>query len=137
MGILQSCLGFRNPKDSSDLEGIWERIGDEFAGCLIKVEKEDYELIGKIIVSTPKMLTSGWEIGDKKWRRIEGSASEGWQLMDLRKQYDTQNKKVLSTDYAHYWLSLSRSRKLQLHQSKVSLFPNQVWKKVGNLIAAQ
>ncbi len=132
MSLLQSCFGFKNPAQRSDLEGIWERMGDEFEGCLIKVEYKENELMGTIIVSTPQMLSYGWEIGDKKWRRIEeGDTSGSWQLMDLRKQYDTANQKILSTDYAHYWISLSGKRKLRLHQSKVPLFPAQVWRKVG------
>lgn len=129
-------LGIRNPQTAQELEGIWERVGDEFEGCLIKVYREESELIGQLIVSTPAMLDAGWEIGDKKWRRIEGDPHEGWHLLDLRKQYDTQNKKLISTDYAHYWLSLTGTRKLRLHQSKVPLFPEQNWKKVGDLIVS-
>lgn len=131
MGIIQLFLGPKNPKNTSELEGIWERHGDEFEGCHIKVEREEHELIGKIIWITPEMLNYGWSVGDKKWRRIEGNEEIGWQLMDLRKQYDTASKKVLSTDYAHYWLSLSGKRKLRLHQSKLPLFAAQIWKKVG------
>ena len=132
MSFLQSCVGFRNPAQNSDLEGIWERVGDEFEGCLIKVEHTENELLGTIIVSTPQMLSYGWAIGDKKWRRIEaGNDSGSWQLMDLRKQYDTANKKVLSTDYAHYWITLSGTRKLRLHQSKIPFFPAQVWRKIS------
>lgn len=130
-------LGIRNPQTAQELEGIWERVGDEFEGCLVKVFKEDHEWIGQLIVSTPAMLDAGWEIGDKKWRQIEGDPHEGWHLLDLRKQYDTENKKLISTDYAHYWISLSGTRKLRLHQSKVPLFPEQNWKKVGDLIASQ
>lgn len=130
-------LGIRNPQTAQELEGIWERVGDEFEGCLVKVYREGNELIGQLIVSTPAMLDAGWQIGDKKWRQIEGDPHEGWHLLDLRKQYDTQNKKLISTDYAHYWVSLVGTRKLRLHQSKVPLFPEQNWKKVGNLIALQ
>jgi hypothetical protein len=125
---------FKNPKDIKELQGIWERVGDEFEGCLIKVYQEGKELIGQVIVSTPAMLNSGWQIGDKKWRRIEEDPKEGWHLLDLRKQYDTQNRKLISTDYAHYWISLSGSKNLRLHQSKNSLFSEQNWKKVGELI---
>ncbi|MFZ4115685.1 MAG: hypothetical protein ACOYK6_03055 [Chthoniobacterales bacterium] len=132
MGFLQTCLGLHDPQSSDELVGIWERVGDEFSGCLLRVEREERELVGKIIVSTPQMLTAGWSIGDRKWRRIEGDQEGRWQLMDLRKQYDTQNKKVLSIDYAHYWISLShRGRKLSLHQSQVPLFAAQTWKKIG------
>ncbi|MBM3856522.1 MAG: hypothetical protein FJ390_00990 [Verrucomicrobia bacterium] len=127
-------LGIRNPQTAKELEGIWERVGDEFEGCLVKVFHEDDEWIGQLIVSTPAMLDAGWEIGDKKWRQIEGDPHEGWHLLDLRKQYDTQNRKLISTDYAHYWISLFGTRKLRLHQSKVPLFPEQNWKKVGDLI---
>lgn len=131
MSFLQTCLGFRNPKDNNELIGIWERVGDEFSGCLVKVEQEEHELVGKIIASTPQMLVYGWAIGDRKWRRIESDPKAGWQLMDLRKQYDTQDKKVLSVDYAHYWISFSITGKLHLHQSKMPLFAAQTWRKVG------
>ena len=128
---------FRDPKDINELQGIWERVGDEFEGCLLKVYREENELIGQLIVSTPAMLDAGWVIGDKKWREIEYVPEEGWQLLDLRKQYDTQNKKLISTDYAHYWISIGgfqHSRTLRLHQSKIPLFPDQNWKKVGELL---
>jgi hypothetical protein len=128
---------FRDPKDIHELQGIWERTGDEFEGSLVKVYQEQDELIGQLIVSTPAMLDAGWTIGDKKWRRIEYTPNEGWHLLDLRKQYDTQNKKLISTDYAHYWISLGgfkNSQTLRLHQSKVPLFPEQNWKKVGELL---
>jgi hypothetical protein len=127
-------LGFRGPKDINELQGIWERIGDNFEGCIIKVYPEENELIGQIIVSTPTMLNAGWKIGDKKWRRIEYTQNEGWHLLDLRKQYDTQHRELLSTEYAHYWIFLNNARELQLHQSKVPLFPEQTWKKVGDLL---
>lgn len=127
-------LGIHHPQTIQELEGIWERVGDEFEGCLIKVYREEKELIGQLIVSTPAMLDAGWEIGDKKWREIEGDPHEGWHLLDLRKQYDTQNKKLISIDYAHYWISLTGTRNLRLHQSKVPLFPEQNWRKVGDLI---
>lgn len=127
----------RDPKDINELQGVWERTGDEFEGSLVKVYQEKDELIGQLIVSTPAMLNAGWEIGDKKWRHIEYIPNEGWQLLDLRKQYDTQNKKVISTDYAHYWISLGgfrHSLTLSLHQSKVAFFAEQNWKKVAELI---
>lgn len=128
---------FRDPKDINELQGIWERTGDEFEGSLVKVYREENELIGQLIVSTPAMLNAGWAIGDKKWREIEYTPNEGWHLLDLRKQYDTQNKKLISTDYAHYWISIGGFRNsltLRLHQSKIPLFPEQNWKKVGALI---
>lgn len=132
MGFFQTCLGLRHPTNGNELIGIWERQGDEFAGCLIRVEKESHEFVGKIIVSTQQMLIAGWNIGDRKWRLIEATAEGNWQLMDLRKQYDTQSKKVLSIDYAHYWISLRHQGKLIcLHQSKVPLFVAQKWKKIG------
>ena len=128
---------FRDPKDINELQGIWERSGDEFEGCLLKVYQEENELIGQLIVSTPAMLAAGWTIGDKKWRQIEYTPNEGWHLLDLRKQYDTQNKKIISMDYANYWISIGgfrNSQTLRLHQSKVPLFPEQNWKKVGELL---
>ncbi len=132
MGFFQKCIGFYPPKEKEQLLGIWERRGDEFSGCLIKVEKEAEELLGKIIVSTPQMLEAGWKIGERKWRYIQSDSQERWKLLDLRKQYDTQNKKVLSTDYTHYWVSLNHEgRKMSLHQSQIPLFAAQVWRKIG------
>ncbi|MDH4469398.1 MAG: hypothetical protein QE493_00285 [Verrucomicrobiae bacterium] len=135
MGFFQTCLGLHDPKDRSELTGIWERAGDEFSGCLICVEQEKNELVGKIIVSTPQMYSAGWSVGDRKWRCIQGDLEGRWQLLDLKKEYDTQKKKVLSTDYEHYWISLSsQGKKISLHQSKIPLFAAQIWKKVGKTL---
>ncbi|MCF7729880.1 MAG: hypothetical protein K9M81_05885 [Chthoniobacterales bacterium] len=132
MGFFQTFLGLHNPKNANELVGIWERIGDEFSGCLIRVELEEREIVGKIIVSTPQMLSAGWNIGDRKWRHIEGDSEGKWQLFDLRKEYDTQNKKVLSTDYEHYRISLGhQGRRISLHQSKIPIFAAQTWQKLG------
>ncbi|MFI0348731.1 MAG: hypothetical protein ACH346_08250 [Chthoniobacterales bacterium] len=131
MGILNFFQRLTNPNREADLEGLWERVGDDFEGCFIKVEQEAGELIGKIVWITPEMLSYGWSVNDKKWRRIEGDEKNGWQLLDLRKQFDTATKKVLSTDYAKYWISLSGERKLHLHQSRFPLFAAQTWRKIG------
>ena len=131
MGFFQFFLGLRNPTSASELEGVWERMDDNFEGCIIRVEQTKQELMAKIIVSTPKMLSYGWNIGDQKWRHIEGSFENGWKIMDLRKQYDTQKKIVLSVDYAPYWISIGRSGNIHLHQSKIPLFAAQIWRKVG------
>ncbi len=132
MGFFETFLGLRHPKDGNELVGIWERRDDQFSGCVVRVEREVNELVGKIIVSTQKMLTAGWNVGDRKWRLIEANSQGLWQLMDLRKQYDTQSKKVLSIDYAHYWISLGdHGKKICLHQSRVPIFAAQKWSKIG------
>jgi hypothetical protein len=81
MGFFKTFLGLRHPKDGNELVGIWERRDDQFSGCVVRVEREVNELVGKIIVSTQKMLTAGWNVGDRKWRLIQANPEGLWQLI--------------------------------------------------------
>ena len=116
------------------LEGIWEREEDRFEGCRLKVYQDQGELLGEIIISNPAMLKAGWIIGEKKWRHITLEESGRWSLLDLRKEYNTKTFQTVSNSYAHYWLSLNGENELLLKSSKISLFSEQKWKKVGHLL---
>jgi len=108
-------------------EGLWERMGDHFAGCVLRVEKVGTELAGRIAVLPEAMAKAGWEVGDLKWRNITRTAEGGWKMQDLRKHYDTRKASVLMVDYQEYNLTLGAYDHLRLHTGYSPFFPAQRW----------
>ena len=77
-----------------DLQGIWERTGDHFAGCRIEIRPERTRWRGTLIQVLEKMEKFGWRIGDEKWIDIERRAVGRYTLRDLYKVLDTNTGKV-------------------------------------------
>ncbi len=112
-------------------EGLWERKGDRFAGCVLRVEGMDGELVGKIATLPESMSRAGWQVGDLKWRNIRRAGSGLWRLQDLRKHYDTRSASVFMVDYREYNLTLGAFGRLRLHTGGLPFFPEQKWEKFG------
>jgi hypothetical protein len=115
----------------SSPEGLWERTGDKFAGCVLRVVEMDGELVGKIAILPESMSRAGWHVGDLKWRNIKRVDSKQWQLQDLRMHYDTRKASVVMVDYREYKLTLGACGRLRLHTGGLPFFPEQRWKKFG------
>ena len=118
-------LFFLFPTNSSP-EGIWMRVGDHFAGCLLRVEKIGSELAGRIVAFPEAMARAGWIEGDLKWRNIQSDGSS-WRMQDLRKHYDTRTATVTKVDYCEYRLTVGSLGHLRLHSGSQPFFPEQRW----------
>jgi len=119
-------LFFLLPVDASP-EGLWQRVGDNFGGCVLRVEKRDSELVGLIAVLPESMARAGWIEGDLKWRNITRDSGGAWRMQDLRKHYDTKTATVIMVDYREYRLSLGFGGRLRLHTEGFPFFPDQRW----------
>lgn len=85
----------RNPPVS----GLWERTGDDFAGCVVIVEPVGKQLQGRITEVPAAMRNVGWVVGDVKWKSIHTAGRNRYRLMDLFKSYDTSNTRLLQSRY--------------------------------------
>ena len=127
-GIIVDFLFFILPPDGTP-EGLWRRTGDDFEGCVLRVEFVESELVGRIALIPDAMANAGWQVGDLKWRNIARTADGAWRMQDLRKHYDTRKASVLAVDYQEYTLTLGARGHLRLHAGSSPFFPLQRWKK--------
>jgi hypothetical protein len=118
-------LFFLLPSNDSP-EGLWVRVGDHFAGCVLRVEKAGSELVGRILVLPEAMTHAGWLVGDLKWRNIRADGPI-WRIQDLRKHYDTRTATVTRVDYQEYHLTVGAFGHLRLHTGAQPFFPAQRW----------
>jgi hypothetical protein len=127
-GMAVDFLFFILPPDGTP-EGLWRRTGDDFEGCVLRVERLDAELVGRIAIVPDSMSNAGWQVGDLKWRNINHEADGGWRMQDLRKHYDTRKASVFMVDYQEYSLTLGACGHLRLHTGGLPFFPAQRWKR--------
>ena len=125
-GMAVDFLFFILPPDGTP-EGLWRRTGDDFEGCVLRVEFVESELVGRIAIIPDAMANAGWQVGDLKWRNIARAADGAWRMQDLRKHYDTRKASVLAVDYQEYTLTLGACGHLRLHAGSSPFFPTQRW----------
>jgi hypothetical protein len=126
-------LFFLLPSEESP-EGLWQRSGDRFSGCVLRVENLGTELVGRIVILPEAMARAGWIEGDLKWRNIKRGAGSGWRMQDLRKHYDTRSATVTMVDYCEYRLTVGMCGHLRLHTEALPFFPVQRWTRYTGII---
>ena len=88
-------LGGHNPQ----LLGMWERLDDDFLGCVIIVEAVGESLQGRITFIPDAMRNCGWQVGDLKWSRIARRSNTSYTLRDMYKEYDFRKLQVTRVTY--------------------------------------
>lgn len=127
MDFLLFLLGTDAP-----LEGHWERLDDAFAGCVVRIEKQENATAARIVALPPAMARAGWQPGELKWHSITPDARSRWRLRDLRKHFDTQTQSVVRVDFQDYFLFLAPGGRLRLHTDAFPLFPSQRWRLIAS-----
>jgi hypothetical protein len=113
------------------LTGHWERLDDHFAGCILRIEQTDDELLARIIHLPHAMAATGWKTGEVKWRRITPTTTPNRHtLLDLRKHFDPRTRSILRVDHLPHHLSLATGGILRLHTNPLPLFPDQRWRQL-------
>ena len=72
----------------TELLGRWERVGDDFAGCVVLVERTPQGLQGRITYVPLTMEPYGWRLGDVKWKDFAARRVLGYRVQDLFKEID-------------------------------------------------
>jgi hypothetical protein len=125
MEFLLFLLGGEAP-----LEGDWERVGDGFAGCVVRVAPLGEGLAGRIVRLPVAMAEAGWNEGDVKWRDIERVGSGRWKVRDVRKHFDMRSRSVVGIDACEFLLTVAPGGRLRLHAEPLPFFPAQRWRRV-------
>lgn len=81
------------------LPGLWERIGDDFSGCLILVEPNVASLQGRVTYVPSLMRHYGWKVGDIKWRNMNPGSGASYHIEDLFKELDPDTNHVRKSTY--------------------------------------
>ncbi len=81
------------------LQGLWERVGDDFAGCLILVEEVSDELTGRVTYAPALMRQYGWQVGDLKWKSIRSGRIPAFRIQELFKELDSTTSLVRKSSY--------------------------------------
>ena len=92
--LLQVLLG-----PGPELRGVWQRVGDNFAGSRIAVEETGAGLQGRLIYVPDNMQAVGWKTGEVKWTQITGLGRSGCSLQDKYKLYDTRRQRMTTSGY--------------------------------------
>lgn len=114
------------------IEGVWERVGDEFAGCSIRVTPAGGFWEGTLIYVNATASGAGWGVGDRKWVDIRASGHGRFQGRDLQKAYDFSRQEVLEASYVPKAFRL-KGRKLTVSAPEWWSFFGavQTWQRLG------
>ena len=92
-------FGYALTGSQAEILGLWERVGDNFAGCTVMVSPHGEGLQGQITSLTPTMRQYGWGLGDLKWRRIASVSGVTFQLEDMFKELDPDTRELKRVTY--------------------------------------
>ena len=92
-------LAYSLTSEPASLPGLWERVNDDFQGCLILVEENTDQLQGRITYVPALMRRYGWMVGDIKWRNINCVGAAAFTTEDLFKELDPDTNEVSRTTY--------------------------------------
>ena len=97
---LLRSLSYRVLGGRTELLGAWERVGDSFAGCVVRVERTPQGVQGQITYVPLAMEPYGWQIGDVKWKDFVPRRVVGYRVQDLFKELDPETGRVKRTGFA-------------------------------------
>jgi hypothetical protein len=81
------------------LIGVWERIGDDFSGCRIRIEFDGPNLNGRIVRLPDHMEKYGWQQDDAKWIDIRKQSLCRYQLQEMYKVISGQTRPARNIYY--------------------------------------
>jgi hypothetical protein len=114
-------------RESPPLEGIWERIGDDFAGCRIVIR--DLDQGGLLVNLAPRMREVGWQVGDRKWQAFHRRTLRLWEFEDLYKEYDLRTQAVHASYHPSQIIFVGPDSLETRHPGR----PRQKWLRVGRI----
>jgi hypothetical protein len=113
------------------LIGLWERTGDDFAGCRIRIQFDGPNLNGRIVQLPDHMQKFGWQQDDTKWMHIQREAVCRYQLRELYKVLSRQTKKARNL-YHHSRLLIRSKKDLMIIPLDASGGRKNRWRRVND-----
>lgn len=86
-------FAYRLSRGQTYLPGLWERVGDTFAGCGVLIENTSQGLRGRITYVPAKMRHYGWQVGDVKWKGFVRGRMFAYQVEEMYKEVDRDTGK--------------------------------------------
>lgn len=80
--------------EEPSLLGLWQRIGDKFAGCVLSVHLVKSQPTAIIFSITKEMVEYGWKVGDVKWKSIRRDSVGRYVVDDLYKTLNRKQKSI-------------------------------------------
>ena len=114
-----------------ELEGVWQRVGDNFADCRIAVERAEQGLQGRITHIPASMRKLGWKVGDVKWTQIARRKRTVYSLQDMYKQYDMHRQELTAIAYGSSWLRFVADHELIVVPQSAAQGSRTRWKRTG------
>ena len=113
----------------AELEGIWQRVDDNFAGCLVIVEPDAQGMRGRITHVPDNMRKRGWEAGDIKWVRIVRRKRAVYLLDDMYKLYDPSRQKLAASGYNSSYLRFVTENEIVVEPRSADQGSGARWKR--------
>ncbi|MGD8847654.1 MAG: hypothetical protein PVI54_19190 [Desulfobacteraceae bacterium] len=113
------------------LVGIWERTGDDFSGCRLRIEYDGPNLNGRIVRLPDHMAKFGWQQDDAKWIHIQRQAVCRYQLEELYKVLSSRTKPARNL-YHRSKLLIQSNVELMIIPPKVSGGRKNRWRRVND-----
>jgi hypothetical protein len=126
--IRQLCYLLGILKEPS-LIGVWERIGDDFAGCRLRIEFDGPNLNGRIIKLPEYMEKYGWQHDDAKWMHIQRQTVCRYRFQELYKVLSSQSVTARNLYYHSRLLILSDNVLLSIPPDQTGGRKNR-WRRV-------
>lgn len=109
-----------------ELDGVWQRREDEFAGCRVLVLTNAGERSGVLVYVPSAMRQAGWEAGEVKWRSLARQDRRRFTLEDRCKTLDLTDGNAQSS-FQPGWLVFATPHLIRVQAGER---PGQWWQRV-------
>lgn len=131
MHFLQQLFYLLGILKEPSLIGVWERIGDNFAGCRICIEFDGINLNGRIVRLPDHMIKYGWQQDDAKWMHLQRQSVCRYQLQELYKVFSSRTKSARNI-YYHSKLLIQSNNELMIIPSDAPGGRKNRWRRVND-----
>ena len=113
------------------LAGLWERVGDRFHGCRVRVTQENNQYEARITKVPPAMHYFGWNSGEAKWTSIRPLSPVLYTALDLYK-IKPRNSPMAREIYREARIEFTTPDTLRVVclAREDRAFPDQTWRRL-------
>ena len=128
-------LAYRFSRGRTRLPGLWERVGDSFAGCGVLIEKKSHGLRGRITYVPPEMRHYGWQVGDVKWQGFVAGGLLAYRVQELYKEIDRNTGKIKNAGFMEARIGFIGPNEMVVFPRGLGGVQNTRWYRSGMMAA--